>query len=119
MAVLDEFFQDHDASLLIFEAVHHAMEAIGPTELRVGKSQVAFRRRIGFAYVWMPDQYLGAGHTPLVLSVALRRKDASPRWKQIVEPVPGRYMHHLELYSSDQIDNQVKAWLQEAWTAAA
>jgi hypothetical protein len=66
----------------------------------------------------MPDRYLGAGHAPLVLSVALRRRDASSRWKEVVEPAPGRFMHHLELRELADIDDEARAWLAEAWEAA-
>ncbi|MBK7216983.1 MAG: hypothetical protein IPH95_07965 [Candidatus Promineofilum sp.] len=99
--------------------MRQAVEALGPVELRVGKSQVSFRRRIAFAWAWMPDRYLGPGHAPLVLSVALRRRDASPRWKEIVEPAPGRFMHHLELRAPDEIDDDVRRWIAEAYAIAA
>jgi hypothetical protein len=67
----------------------------------------------------MPDVYLGGGHAPLVLTVALQRCDPSPRWEQIVEPAPGRPMHHLELCAADAIDDSVRESLAEAWKAAA
>jgi hypothetical protein len=67
----------------------------------------------------MPGRYLRGEHAPLVLTVALGRRDPSPRWKQIVEPYPGRFTHHLEPYASADLDDEVRAWLQEAWTEAA
>jgi hypothetical protein len=115
---LDDFFRDRDGSRRIFDALGAAVDSAGPAEVRVTKSQVAFRRRIAFAWAWMPDVYLGPGHAPLVLTVALRRRDASPRWKQVVEPVPGRFTHHLELSCPEEIDDEVRAWLEEAWQAA-
>jgi hypothetical protein len=54
-----------------------------------------------------------------VLTVGLRRRDGSPRWKQIVEPYPGRFTHHLELRSPGEVDAEVEAWLREAWGLAA
>jgi len=115
---LDEFFAGQAESGQIFEVLRRAVDALGPVELRVTKSQVSFRRRIAFAWAWMPGMYLRGPHPPLVLTVALRRRDPSPRWKQIVEPVPGRFTHHLELYSAADIDDEVSAWLREAWEAA-
>jgi len=79
---------------------------------------VAFWRRKAFAWTWMPGKYLQRNTAPLVLTVALRRRDISSRWKQIVEPRPGRFTHHLELYTIEQLDDEVRAWLQEAWEAA-
>lgn len=111
------FFAGHAESRRIFDAVATAISSLGPVQCRVTKSQIAFRRRIGFAWVWMPVQYLGRG-APLVLSVALRRRDGSARWKEIVETAPGRFMHHLELRAAGEVDAQVLAWLAEAWEAA-
>ena len=112
---LDEFFAGRDESRRIFEAVRLAIAAFGPAELRVTRSQIAFRRRTGFAYVWMPGMYLRHAEVPLVLTVGLRRHDNSRRWKQVVEPAPGRFTHHLELRSPAEVDAEVSCWLQEAW----
>lgn len=125
---IDEFFAGQPESRRIFDALADMAESMGPTEYAVSRSQIAFtippralsasgstkdKSRI-FARVWMPDRYLGAGHAPLVLTLGFRRRDASPRWKQIVEPAPGRFTHHLELSSIEQVDGEVATWLQEA-----
>ena len=115
---LDEFFAGQEESRHIFEAVRDAVDAVGQAELRVTKSQVAFRRRRAFAWAWMPSTYLHGRHAPLVLTISLRRRDPSTRWKEIVEPTPGRFTHHLELYAPSDIDDEVRAWLQEAWAEA-
>lgn len=49
MRAVDEFFAGQERSSQIFEAVLLAIEAIGPAELRIGKSQISFRRRKAFA----------------------------------------------------------------------
>ncbi len=115
----DEFFAGKPLAFALFQAVAQAIGGPGQATARVTKSQIAFRRRRGFAWVWMPDRYL-RGHTaPLVLSIALPRRDGSPRWKEVVEPAPGRFMHHLELYDPAEVDGEVAAWLREAWDQAA
>ena len=116
---LDEFFAGRPDSRQIFEALRIAVDALGPVEVRVTKSQVAFRRRRAFAWAWMPGAYLRGQVAPLVLTLPFRRRDPSPRWKEVVEPYPGRFTHHLELRSPAEIDDEVRAWLQETWTAAA
>jgi hypothetical protein len=100
---LNDFFAGQDESRLIFEAVRSAVEAIGPVELRVSKSQISFRRCKAFAWVWMPGRYLRGKVAPLVLTLSLPGRNVSPRWKEIVEPAPGRFTHHLELYSTIDI----------------
>jgi len=115
---LDEFFAGHGQPRRIFDALLAAADELGPVELRVTKSQVAFRRRTGFAWAWIPQMYLAGRVAPLVLSVPLRRRDESPRWKEVVEPYPGRFMHHLELRDPSEIDAEVRGWLAEAWESA-
>ena len=116
---LDDFFAGRDESRLIFDTLRAAIAAVGEAELRVTKSQVAFRRRRAFAWAWIPGTYLRGRHAPLVLTVSLRRRDSSTRWKEIIEPRPGRFTHHLELYTPSDIDDQVRTWLREAWADAA
>lgn len=111
---LDEFFAGFESSRPLFDALAEAVDSLGGAELRVSASQVAFRDGAAFAWAWIPDRYLGRGHAPLVLSVSLPRHDDSPRWKEIVEPAPGRFVHHLELRRAEEIDAEVLAWLEEA-----
>lgn len=115
---LDEFFAGQEEARLLFDTLCRALDAVGPAEMRVTKSQVAFRRRRAFAWAWMPGRYLRGPVAPLVLTVALLHRDPSPRWKEIVEPAPGRFTHHLELRAAAEIDDEVRSWLQEAWAAA-
>ena len=116
---LDEYFSGWDESRQIFDTLRADIESLGAGEMRVTKSQVAFRRRRTFAWVWIPDRYLHGRHAPLVLSLSFAQRDDSERWKQIVEPAPGRFTHHLELNAASEIDDEVRSWLQGAWEAAA
>ncbi len=118
MCSLDEFFVGYEASRPLFEALRVEIDTIGPTELRMSKSQIAFWRRKTVARVWIPARYLSGDSAPLVLTLGFRRRDGSPRWKEIVEPAPGRFTHHLELYSTVDLDEEVRDWLREAWVNA-
>ena len=46
---LDEFFTGREASRRIFDVLRAAIAALGSAEMRVTKSQVAFRRSKAFA----------------------------------------------------------------------
>ena len=63
-------------------AIKEAVKEIGPSEIRVSKSQTGFYRRHPFAATWTPGRYLKGNVPPLVLSVFLPRRDGSPRWKK-------------------------------------
>lgn len=114
-----EYFAGQEESARIFGVLRAAIEDLGPAEIRVTKSQIAFFRRKAFAWAWMPGKYLRGRQAPLVLTLSLQRRDLSARWKEIVEPAPGRFTHHLELATVEEIDDLVRSWLQEAWDGAA
>jgi len=114
----EDYFGDEVESLRLFEAVAAAISEIGPATVATSKSQVAFRRRRNFAWVWIPGKYLRREAAPLVLTLGFTTRSDSPRWKEIVEPAPGRFTHHLELYSVEDVDDEVVAWLKAASTTA-
>ena len=95
------------------------VDGLGPATIRVSRSQIGFRRRRSFAAVWRPGRYLGGKRPPLVLSLFLSHRDPSPRWKEIIEPAPGRFTHHVELHSPAEVDGELAAGLAEAWREGA
>lgn len=113
----EDLFDGFPRGLAVCRAVEQAVAAIGDAAVVVSKSQVAFRRRRGFAYVWRPGQYVDS-EVPAVLSLALPREVVSHRFKEVVHPSSQVWMHHLELDDAAQVDNQVRAWLQEAYDGA-
>jgi Domain of unknown function (DUF5655) len=113
----EDLFSEHAAALAVLEKVRStlgSMADIGPIQTRTTKSQVAFRRKRGFAYLWRPGQYLARPGAEIVLSIALGRRDGSPRFKEVVHPAPARWMYHLELDRPADVDDEVVGWLREA-----
>ena len=98
----------------VLDRVRVLVERAGGAEERVSRSQVAFRRRRGFAYLWRPGQYLANSGADLVLSIALGRQVDSPRFKQVVRVSSLHWMHHLEVGSAADLDDEVAGWVAEA-----
>jgi hypothetical protein len=113
----EQFFQGSPRGLAVYEAVVDAVASIGPAEIRVSKSQIAFRRRKGFAYVWRPDRYLKTD-VPAVLSFGYPRQLHSRRFKEVVQAAPKVWMHHLELRDRAEVDAEVRGWLAAAYETA-
>lgn len=113
-----ELFKGHPEAGPLFEAVRRAIAKAGACTTKVSKSQIGFKRKRSFAAVWMPGQFLHRAAAPLVLTVFTPKKIRSRRWKQVVEPAPGRFTHHLEVFQSADIDAEVEDWLRLAWDAA-
>ena len=114
----DEFLDRQPDAKPLFAAVQMAVKKAGKASIRVTKSRIAFRRRKNFAFVWLPGQYLHGKVAPLVLTLALPTRAPSPRWKEVVEPAPGHFTHHLELHKVGDVDDEVVKWLRLAWEAA-
>lgn len=113
----EELFAGFPQGLAICRAVERAVSTLGDVTVRVTRSQVAFRRQRGFASVWRPGQYVGSD-VPAVLSIALPRPVDSPRFKEVVHPAATVWMHHLELHDAASVDEEVRAWLSEAYAVA-
>jgi hypothetical protein len=115
---VDEFFEGRERSRRLYDAIQLDVERLGNAAVRVGKSQIAFRRKRNFAIVWVPGKYLTGKAAPLVLTLSFPHRDNSRRWKEVVRVGPKRFTHHLEIFKLSDIDAEVLRWLKLAWDAA-
>jgi hypothetical protein len=114
-----EFFAGTALGAAVFGWTSGVVAGMGPAVVRLTATQVAFRHRIGFAWLWLPGAWLAHPEAEVVLSLALRHRLDSPRWKQVVEPYPGRWMHHLEVRDLAALDDELAGWVAAAYAAAA
>lgn len=115
----DDFFAGQETPRALFEAVQARLAPLEDVATHATKSEVAFHRHREFASVWTWDACVVGHQPPLVVTILLPRRDASPRWTQVVEQATGCFAHDLELWVPDDVDAQVADWLAEAWAAAA
>ena len=114
-----EFFQGNTKARAVYRIIKRVAQGLSGVETRVSKSQIGFYRKHPFASVWKPGQYLEGDRPPLVLTIFLHRRDTSGRWKEVVEPQPGRFTHHVELNAAVDVDDEIREWITEAWREAA
>jgi hypothetical protein len=114
---IDDFFAGSPLGRQVYDVVAAVVEGLGTATARVTKSQVAFRRRRAFCWLWRPGMYLPHATVEVVVSVALDRHDVSARWKESVEVVR-HWMHHLEIRDVRDLDDDVAGWLAEAYDLA-
>jgi hypothetical protein len=93
----EEYLAGTPLGAAVYATVVALLEELGEFEVRTSRSQLSFRRRRGFAYLWFPGRYLPHPGAELVLSIALPREVPSPRWKEIAHPAPRIWQHHLEI----------------------
>ena len=113
----EELFDGYPDGLAICRRIQKVLSDLGDVSVAVSKSQVAFRRRKAFAFVWRPAQYVSSD-VPAVLSLALPYEIGSDRFKEIAHPAPTVWMHHLELRDVSEVDDQVRGWLVNAYENA-
>ena len=94
------------------------LDAYGPYTIRTTRSQVAFRRTRGFACLWDPGRYLHRPTVEVVLTIALGRHDQSSRFKEVAHPSARQWVHHVEVRDPAEGDDEVAAWLREAYARA-
>jgi hypothetical protein len=98
--------------------VTDVIDGLGEAEVRVSKSQIAFRVRRGFAYVWRPGRYVD-NDVPRRAVDPLTRRGQIQDFKPVVHRSPKVWMHHLEIRNPDQVDDEVARWLRDAYDAAS
>lgn len=118
LPAISAFLADTRLGATTFGWTCGVVAGLGPATVRLTSSQVAFRHRIGFAWLWLPGRWLAHPTAPVVLSIGLRRQVDNPRWKQVVQPYPGRWMHHLEVGDPAELDAELAGWLAEAYDSA-
>ena len=115
-----EYLAGNPLGRAVFDRVLAALTSHGPVTVRVSTSQLAFRRRRGFAWLWLPERYLGSRSAGVVvLSFALGREDSSARFEEVLRVAPAHWMHHLEIRNAGAVDDEVAGWLREAAERAA
>lgn len=103
----EEWFAEHPEALPVYARVRELFGPVGSYEVRITRSQLAFRRRRGFAYVRLLGPFLDSD--VVAVSVALERRLDSARFKQVVQPRPHLWMHHLEVHDLTDLDDEVGA----------
>ena len=57
MPTLEEYLARKPASCQLLDALMEMLACIGPAEVQVSRSQVAFRRWIAFAWTWLQEAW--------------------------------------------------------------
>lgn len=116
-AAQEELFARDPEALRIHERIGEVLGELTDLETRVNASQIAYRHGRTFALVWPPGRYVRSD-VPLVLSLVLREPLESARVKETVKVARDAWMHHLEIRSVDEVDDEVRAWIRQAWESA-
>jgi len=93
---------------VLYKEVVAAIRAIGPVRILPEKTRIAFQVRMSFAQVTPRRQWLD-GH------LVLARRVEHPRFRRVQTFSPRNHLHAFRLTHADEIDDQFRSWLGEAY----
>ena len=92
----------------IYDAFVEALAAIGPVIVLPEKTRIAFQVRMSFAQL-TPRRNWVDGH------VVLARRLEHPRFRSVQTFSPRNHLHVFRLVDVGDVDDDVRAWLKEAY----
>lgn len=113
------FFNTAPDMLPVYEALLRHVQARHPVTTVVRKTQITLRNRHAFAMVSLPWRRVkGWPEEYLLVSFGLSYRKDSPRIVSSVQPYPNRWTHHVIITEVAQLDEELLAWLEEAYEFA-
>lgn len=111
------FFDKHPEALPLYEALEERILAeIRDVKIKVQKTQITFSNKRNFAFVsFLPVRK--AGERPdiyIVVTFGLSYRKESPRIDAATEPYPNRWTHHMLISQTEEIDDELMGWIEEA-----
>ena len=116
------FFNQKPEAIPLYEVFEERLLAeLEGVIIQPQKSQITLKNRRVFGAVSFlaarkakdrPDPYI-------TITLGLDRREGSPRIDQASEPYPGRWTHHIVIASPEEIDDDLMAWVREAYDFAA
>ena len=96
-------------AISLYERFSTLVHDCGPVQIAPAKTRIGFQVRMIFAAVnKLSDRGLEA-------HVVLTRRLDSPRFKRIETLTPKCHVHHFRVESLSELDEEVRAWLREAY----
>ena len=111
------FFDKHPEALPLYEAFEERILAeIRDVKIKVQKTQITFSNKRNFAFVsFLPVRK--AGERPdiyIAVTFGLSYRKESPRIDAATEPYPNRWTHHMLISRTEEIDDELMGWIEEA-----
>lgn len=117
---IKKFFTEYPETHKLFTLICSYIDSLGEINVEVMKTQISFGTKKKFAWIWLPQTWVkGAPANGVVLTVGLRRRIEHPKVKEIKEPYPGRFTHHIVLLNKSDFNDDIKGILKEAYDNSA
>ena len=116
------FFNGRPEALPLYEAFEkRLLSELEGVVVQPQKSQITLKtRRVFGAVSFLPARKAKDRPNPYItVTLGLNRRLDSLRVDKASEPYPGRWTHHLVIGATDEIDDELMAWVREAYDFAA
>ena len=116
------FFNGRPEALPLYEAFEkRLLSELEGVVVQPQKSQITLKnRRVFGAVSFLPARKAKDRPDPYItVTLGLNRRLDSLRVDKASEPYPGRWTHHLVIGATDEIDDELMAWVREAYDFAA
>ena len=108
---VEQFLKDKsEDAIALYDRFVEAVAECGDIILAPAKTRVGFQVRMIFAAIYRLDDRGLRAH------VVLARRLEHPRFTRIETFSPRNHAHHFELSGVDEIDDEVREWLREAYS---
>jgi Domain of unknown function (DUF5655) len=106
---LDRHLAGRDPEVVaIFRRLVELAERNGPVTVLAERTRIAFQVRMSFAAFILRRRWVD-GH------VVLDRRLDHPRFRRVETFSPGNHLHQFRLERLEEVDDEVAAWLAEAY----
>jgi hypothetical protein len=109
---LDSHFDGRPELRRVFEAFVAAAEENGPVTVNATKSRITLQARMRFAAVEPRQHHLNA-------HVVLQRPLDRPRFTKVEHVPPRYYVHKFRLERPEDVDDELRGWLAEAYVSGS
>ena len=107
---LDEHFTNSEPAVrAAFDALLGVLNQLGPITVNATKSRISFQARMRFAAVERPRR------RHLNLHLILTRPLESERFTRVEFLAPYYHLHRFKLEGPEDVDDELKRWLAEAY----
>lgn len=115
------FFAGKPEEFKLFEAFDKMLHRqFSDLSVKVQKTQISYYNRHLFACVSIPrNTFPNRPEHAILVTLGLARPLNSPRIACQTEPYPGRWTHHLLIGQTNELDDELTEWIQEAYHFSA
>jgi hypothetical protein len=107
-SVEDHLLGRPPGTVATYRTLEAAVLACGPAQVLAERTRIAFHARMSFASAVVRTRWVDVG-------LVLARRVDSPRFRKVETFSPRNHLHVLRLTTWEDVDDELRGWLAEAY----